>query len=104
MVPSLQTVANISEKYGCSIDSIVLHKNSDTVCRYRINETVVYDEDGNAHTSYGVDAVNIKGNIIESIPDVFFEYAEAERLIKLFNMCNLSLAHLKDTIEDWLDK
>lgn len=104
VVPSLQTVANISENYNRSIDSIILKDKKTMNCTYKLNETTVYDEEGNAHIVYGVDVVDDHENIIESITDVFFERTKAEKVVKMCNKYNLALIHLRDVLEDIIDE
>ncbi len=70
---------------------------------YRVNESTVYNEEGTAHTVYGVDVVDDQENIIESIPDVFFDRPKAEKLVKMCNKYNLALIHLREVVEDNID-
>ena len=70
------------------------------VYRLRIDE--IYDDEGELHTVYGVDACDGDGNILESISDIFLEREKAEGFIGLCNSLSLSLVHLYDVIEDVL--
>ena len=71
-------------------------------CTYRTRIDTVYDEDGNAYTVYGIEAVGAGGEILASIPDVFFDRQKAEHLADLCNEGHLSLLHLRDVVEDAL--
>lgn len=70
--------------------------------RYFIREDEIFDEDGVAHTVYGID-VSIGGEVIRSIPDVFTEKNKAEKLIRLCNEGELSPIHIDDVVEAALD-
>ena len=67
---------------------------------YRLNETVVTDEEGIKHSVYGLDAFDENGNILKSVSDIFCDRSNAERLIALCNEHFLELCHLTDVIED----
>ena len=43
------------------------------VCTYRVRQDTMHDEERNAHTVYGIEAIGSGGEILESIPDVFFD-------------------------------
>ena len=44
---------------------------------YCIRKDIVFDEDGNKHTVYGIEAINSNGKILVSLPDVFFDKQKA---------------------------
>ena len=67
---------------------------------YRLNETVVTDEEGIKHTVYGLDVVDESSIILASYIDIFFDQSKAERLVILCNRCHLELCHITDVIED----
>lgn len=70
------------------------------VCTYRVRQDTMHDEERNAHTVYGIEAIGSGGEILESIPDVFFDRQRAERFSDLCNGEGLSLVHLTNAVED----
>ncbi len=71
---------------------------------YIIRMDKSYDEDGKEYNVYGIDAIDLNGNTVMSIPDVFFDRTRAEVFVKLCNDNGLSLVHLNDVVEDELAK
>ena len=69
---------------------------------YQLNTTVTVDENKNPLSVFGIDAVNQKGQIVMSVPDLFFNKQEAEHLVALCNEGELSLLHLTEIAEDAL--
>ena len=69
---------------------------------YQLNETIIKDTDGIIYTVYGIDAVDIDGNIVKSFKNIFFRRSKAIFLIDLCNEGKLSIKHLADVIEDEL--
>lgn len=51
---------------------------------------------------YGIDAIS-EGKIIMSVTDIFGDIDKAEQLISLCNRNKLSIIHLNDIINDFLD-
>ncbi len=71
-------------------------------CTYKLNETIIKDEDGMTYTLYGIDALDTNGNIVKSVKNIFFQRSRATNLINLCNEGELALTHLADVIEDAL--
>ena len=69
---------------------------------YCMRKDTIHDEDGKRYTVYGIEAVNSKGKILESFPDIFFDRQEAKRFVNLCNENDLELIHLADVVEDAL--
>ena len=69
---------------------------------YQLNETTVKDKDGTIYTVYGIDAIDMYGNIAKSFSKIFFQRSKAIDLIALCNEGKLSIKHLADVIEDEL--
>lgn len=69
---------------------------------YCMRKDTIHDEERKAYTVYGIDAVNSDGEVLVSVPDVFFDRQKAERFVSLCNDGNLSLIHLADAVEDAL--
>ncbi len=70
-------------------------------CKYRMREDEIKDEDGVLHTVYGVDVLS-RGELVRSVPDVFFEKERAEYYIGLFNTLGLRPIQLDDVLEEIL--
>ena len=71
-------------------------------CTYKLNETIIKDEDGMTYTLYGIDALDTNGNIVKSVKNIFFQRSRATNLINLCNEGELALTHLDDVIEEAL--
>lgn len=71
---------------------------------YRLNKSIIYDENGEKHNVYGINAVRLDGLISKSFHDLFFEKEKAENMIRMLNDNKLELVHLEDVIEDILAK
>ena len=67
---------------------------------YRLNETTVTDEEGIKHVVYGIDAIDMCENILDTYTDIFFDRLKAEEFVALCNECKLELIHLPDVVED----
>ena len=66
---------------------------------YRVRTDVVFDEDENPHTVYGVDLF-VNGEVKRSVPDVFFEKGRADEFVGACNTLHLRPMHLDDAVED----
>ena len=66
---------------------------------YVVRVDIVHDEDNVAHTVYGIDLFEDK-EIIQSLPDIFFDRQKAKELVALCNTLGLSPVHLLDVAED----
>ncbi len=67
---------------------------------YKIFNSLVYDEEGNSYITYGIQASDTSGNIIMSVPDIFFDKQAASALVEKCNSEQLSIEHLEDIISD----
>ena len=74
------------------------------VCTYRVRMDTVHDEAREAHTVYGIVAIGDGGEILLSIPDVFFDRQRAVGFADLCNSGGLSFLHFRDAIEDALEE
>ncbi len=66
---------------------------------YRMRTDTVSDEEGKTFTVYGIEALDLSGRLLESIPDVLFDKEQIKRFISRCNKENISLLHLLDEIE-----
>ena len=72
---------------------------------YRIRTDVISDETNQFHTVCGIEVIDAKeGTVLFSIPDVFIDRSDAERMIRLFNEEKLDPIHLPDVINDIITK
>lgn len=56
-------------------------------------------------TVYGIEAVDSSsGTVLSSIPDIFTDLREADRVIQLLNEEKLELIHLPDIVNDIITK
>ena len=69
---------------------------------YVLCSDIVTDEDNNKYTVYGITAINYNNQILDSIPDIFFDKEKAEEFIELCNCEKVELIHLQDLAEDQL--
>lgn len=67
--------------------------------KYCKRKDCVCDEDGVAHTVYGVDVYD-EGRHLRSIPDIFLDEGRMDRLIEKFNELQLLPEHIDDVIEN----
>ena len=72
------------------------------VCTYRVRNDIMLDEERQAHTVYGIEAIDTDGEILSSFPDVFADRQHAECFADLCNDEGLSLMHLQYAVEDVL--
>lgn len=70
--------------------------------KYILRTDTIYDENKKAYTVYGIMAVSSNGEVIKSVPDVFFDKDKAEDFVDRCNKDRLPLVHLDDVIEDAL--
>lgn len=63
---------------------------------YRTTKSIITDEDGNSHLTYGISYEE------RSFNDISTDKSKIERLVMLCNEQKLSPIHLKDVIEDFL--
>ena len=69
---------------------------------YYLRTDEIFDEQGEKHTVYGIDAVDENGSVEKSVKDVFFEFERAKKFIDTCNRLDLSIVHLMDVVEDIL--
>lgn len=72
-------------------------------CTYKLRTDTIHDEHGTEFTVFGITATDSSGKTLDSIPDIFFEQRECEKLISLCNSEELDLIHLHDVVDDWLN-
>ena len=71
--------------------------------RYIMREDTVESEEGEWLTVYGIEAIEEEsGQVMDSIPDMFFDKIKAEQFIKICNDEKLELVHLRDVVDDVL--
>lgn len=63
---------------------------------YRLNRSVVYDENGKKHNTYGISYKE------REVKDISTDKHKIEKLVNLCNELELSPIHLDDVIEDFL--
>lgn len=93
--------------WNLTISSPKRHKKTkdgkiEMVCTYRVRTDTVHDEARKAHTVYGIEAIGSGGEILLSIPDVFFNRQRAKIFANLCNSKGLSFLHFRDAVEDVL--
>lgn len=69
---------------------------------YHLRTDTIADEEGKEYTVYGISTISHNGNIVKSVPDIFFDVKLAENLVTKCNKYKLSLVHLMDVIDDAL--
>lgn len=69
---------------------------------YQTTTDVSLDEDNESVSVYGIEAVDRKGHVLRSIPNIFTNRDLAEKFVSLCNAEALELIHLDDVIEDLL--
>ena len=70
--------------------------------RYKIRKDNLVSEDGEKYTSYGVDAFDgIKK--VKSIKDITPNKAQMEKQIGIWNRCQISLKHLDQVVQSFVD-
>lgn len=72
------------------------------LCTYRVRTDMVEDEERQAHTVYGIEAVDGDGEVLSSFPDVFADNERAARFAELCNDGELPLMHFPYVVEDAL--
>ena len=90
----LETLQKLAAYIGCTV-SEMLQGN----VTYRVIESSVIDEEGTAHRVYGVEVIERT-----KILDVFTNYEEAQQFIDLCNQLELSPIHIRDVIDDYLNR
>ena len=70
--------------------------------RYRMRKDKLVSEDGVKYIAYGVDAYSwfIK---VKSIKDISLDKNQLARQIKTWNRCRISLEHLEELVEDFVE-
>ena len=69
---------------------------------YRVIQTTVTDEDGILYPTYGIEALDQKGNLLEAIPDISLDRFAVLALAEKMNTHHLALVHFWDVVEDFL--
>lgn len=70
--------------------------------KYILRTDILTDEENRRHTVYGITALDSRGNVLQSVADIFFCKEKAENFITLCNEEKLELIHLQNVIEDVL--
>ena len=70
---------------------------------YRVIQTTVTDEDGIPYPTYGIEAIDQNGTVLQSIPDISLDLAAVTTLAQKMNTHRLALVHFLDVVEDFLD-
>lgn len=90
----LETLQKLAAYIGCTV-SEMLQGNA----TYRITESKIIDEEGIIRQVYGIE-FSEKTKIL----NVFTDYAEAQWFINLCNDTKVSTIHIRDIIDDYLNK
>ena len=69
--------------------------------RYTLRKDRLTGKDGSSYIGYGIEAWKA-GERIESVPDIFLQISDTERLIELCNQLQLSPTQLREVVEDRL--
>ena len=70
-----------------------------TNINYTLRSDIVTDDENNDHIVYGITAQNNKGEVLDSIPDIFFDKARAQNFVLFCNNEKVSLNELADLAE-----
>ena len=68
--------------------------------KYTLRTDTVTDDENQKYTVYGITALDIFENVLQTVSDLFFDKQKAEDFIKLCNEEKLELIHLQDVIDD----
>ncbi len=66
---------------------------------YTLRSDIVTDEEDNDHIVYGITAQNNKSEVVDSIPDIFFDKERAQNFVLFCNNAKISLKELTDLAE-----
>lgn len=69
---------------------------------YKMRKDKLMSEDNIHYVGYGIDAYSGLRRV-KSIKDITPNKEQLARQIKIWNRCRISLVHLEDVIEDFLD-
>ena len=90
----LETLQKLAAYIGCTVADM-LQGNA----VYRVTESSLVDEEGVLHRVYGIEVIQRS-----TIPDIFTDYIEAQKFVDLCNRLEVSPIHIRDVIDDYLNK
>lgn len=90
----LETLQKLAAYIGCTV-SEMLQGN----VTYRVIESSVLDEEGVTHTVFGIEVIERT-----KILDVFTDGTEAQWFADLCNRLEVSPIHIRDVIDDYLNR
>ncbi len=64
---------------------------------------ILVDEDGRAHTVYGVNAIDRNG-AVWAFPDISFERETVQRLMRLCEQEEVAWCHLENVVQDIIEE
>ncbi len=70
--------------------------------KYILQTDFVTDKENHSYMVYGITAIDIFGNALKTVENLFLNIKKAEEFIELCNKEKLELVHLQDVIEDIL--
>ena len=70
--------------------------------RYRIRKDNLVSEEGVKYIAYGVDAYNGLRKV-KSIKDISLDKKQLAKQIKVWNRCHISLKHLEQVVQSFVD-
>lgn len=73
-----------------------------TEINYILHSSIATDEDDNDYIVYGITAQNQKGEVLDSIPDIFFDKERAKGFVSFCNNKNVNLRDLAELAEKQL--
>ena len=69
---------------------------------YILRSDILTDEDDNDHIVYGITAKNTNNEVLDSIPDIFFDKNRAKDFVSFCNDKNVALKDLAELAEKQL--
>ena len=69
---------------------------------YTLRSDIVTDEDDVDYIVYGITAKNKEGEVLDSIPDIFFDKVRAQDFVSFCNNENVKINQLADLAEKQL--
>ena len=72
--------------------------------QYGLCSSVVFDEEGKEHTTYGITVKDSTGTVLRRVKDISLDRKEVSELIGQCNRLHLEPVHLDDVIDDFLCK
>lgn len=103
--PTLETMQDIAARMGISV-SFLLRVRIEEGPHYRLVEQSGYRTSINSYSAvktYGVEVVS-DGVVVKTVLDIFTDINRAKKFVSVCNKNKLSLTHLFDVIDDWLNE